>query len=341
VSVRAELIKLIAFALVALAVFWLLWSTLLNVTSGATRDYVADFTDVSGLHEGDNVRIAGVRVGRVDAMKLVGTHAEVTMEVQADQPVFQNTRAVIRYQNLIGQRFISLVPGDGAARPLPDGGRIPIDHTAPSFDLSALLNGFQPLFTVLQPADVNKLSDSIVAVLQGSGPEIVPLLDQTTQLTNSIADRDQVIGAVITNLNTVLDQLAGKGPELDSLIAQSRRLVDGLNSKTDDIFGSLDKVREFTGNADDLLSDIRPDVHTDIRNASRAAETFVDGKQELSNTLAEFPPFLGGLARATQYGSWINLYACNISIDIIPKIASVNLDVLKPFAGDTHNEVCR
>jgi phospholipid/cholesterol/gamma-HCH transport system substrate-binding protein len=116
--------------------------------------------------------------------------------------------------------------------------------------------------------------------------------------------------------------------------------VDGLNSKTDDIFGSLDKVREFTGNADDLLSDIRPDVHTDIRNASRAAETFVGAKQDLNNTLEAFPPFLGGLARITQYGSWVNLYACSISIDI-PKVVSVNLDVLKPVLGETHTEVCR
>jgi len=339
-SVRKELIKLIAFSLVALAVLWLLWSTLLNVTAGATRTYTADFSDVSGLREGDNVRIAGVRVGRVETMTLVGTHAEVEMTVLADQPVFENTRAVIRYQNLVGQRFVSLVPGAGAARPLPDGGRIPIEHTEPSFDLSALLNGFQPLFTVLQPADVNKLSDNIVAVLQGADPEIEPLLDQTTQLTNSIADRDQVIGSVITNLNTVLDQLAGKGPELDSLIDQSRRLVNGLNSDTDTIFGSVERVREFTGNAEDLISDIRPDIRHDIRGASRAAEVFVGAKSDLTDTLQGFPPFLGGLARISQYGSWLNLYACSIQIDI-PPVASINLDILKPLLGDIHTEVCR
>jgi len=340
VSVRKDLIKLIAFGLVAVAVFWLLWSTLLNVTNGATKTYTADFTDVSGLREGDNVRIAGVRVGRVEKMTLVDTHAEVEMSVLADQPVFVNTRAVIRYQNLVGQRFVSLVPGAGAARPLPDGGRIPIRDTEPSFDLSALLNGFQPLFTVLQPADVNKLSDTIVAVLQGSGPEIVPLLDQTTQLTNSIADRDQVIGAVITNLNTVLDQLAGKGPELDALIDQSRRLVNGLNSNTDTIFGSVQRVREFTGNADDLISDIRPDIHHDIRAAGRAAEVFVGAKSELNDTLEGFPPFLSGLARIGSYGSWLNLYACSISINVPPGL-SINLDPLKPLVGDTHTEVCR
>jgi phospholipid/cholesterol/gamma-HCH transport system substrate-binding protein len=335
VSVRKELIKLIAFSLVALAVLWLLWSTLLNVTAGATKTYTADFTDVSGLREGDNVRIAGVRVGRVETMTLVGTHAEVEMSVLADQPVFENTRAVIRYQNLVGQRFVSLVPGAGPARPLPDGGRIPLERTEPSFDLSALLNGFQPLFTVLQPADVNKLSENIVAVLQGADPEIEPLLDQTTQLTNSIADRDQVIGSVITNLNTVLDQLAGKGPELDSLIDQSRRLANGLNSNTDSIFGSIERVREFTGNAEDLISDIRPDIRHDIRGASRAAEVYAGAKSDLSDTLRGFPPFLSGLARISQYGSWANLYACSIQINIPP------LPPIGAIPGEKHTEVCR
>jgi len=215
-----------------------------------------------------------------------------------------------------------------------------IQATEPSFDLSALLNGFQPLFTVLQPADVNKLSENIVQVLQGADPEIDPLLEQTTQLTNSIADRDQVIGSVITNLNTVLDQLAGKGPELDSLIHQSRRLVDGLNSNTDSIFGSVQRVREFTGNAEDLISDIRPDIRRDIRSASRAAEVYADAKSDLSDTLRAFPPFLAGVARVTQYGSWVNLYACSISVNI-PPVAEINLDVLKPLVGDTHSEVCR
>ena len=337
-SVKKELVKLILFAVVALSLIWLLYSTLVNATGGQTRAYTADFTDVSGLHEGDNVRIAGVRVGRVDGLTLVGTHAEVRISVLSDQPVFENTRAVIRYQNLVGQRFIALVPGEGPARPLPDGGRIPVNRTEPSFDLSALLNGFQPLFSVLRPEEVNQLSGTIVAVLQGSGPEIAPLLDQTAQLTNAVADRDKVIGDVITNLNTVLDQLAGKGPEFDTLLAQSRRLVDGLNSNTGAIFGSLEKVRDFTGQADDLLGDIRPDIHTDLRDADRAATVFTAAKPQLRDTLNGFPGFLGALARVTQYGSWVNLYGCNISLSVPGVPVSPSLAQLP---GDSHTEVCR
>jgi phospholipid/cholesterol/gamma-HCH transport system substrate-binding protein len=116
--------------------------------------------------------------------------------------------------------------------------------------------------------------------------------------------------------------------------------VNGLNSNTDSIFGSIERVREFTGNAEDLISDIRPDIRHDIRGASRAAEVYAGAKSDLSDTLRGFPPFLSGLARVTQYGSWVNLYACNISINL-PAVASVNLDVLEPVLGDTHTEVCR
>lgn len=335
-SVRGQLIRLVVFAAVALGVLGLLWSTLLNVTNGPTHSYTAEFTDVSGLHEGDNVRIAGVRVGRVDAMRLVGTRAEVTMSVRADQPVFENTRVLIRYQNLVGQRFVSLVAGSGPARPLPDGARIPAERTEPSFDLSSLLNGFAPLFSVLQPADVNRLSDTIVQVLQASGPEIVPLLEQTARLTATIADRDRIIGSVIDNLNPVLDQLAGKGAQTDALIDQTRRLVDGLNAHSGGIYGALGRIDRFTGRTADLLADIRPDLRTDLRRAVAASDTFVDQKQALGDTLHRFPLFLSGLARVTQYGSWVNLYACSVGIRAIPGAPAIG-----SAPGDTHSEVCR
>lgn len=336
-SVRSELIKLIAFALVALAVFWVLWSTLLNTTSGDTNTYVADFTDVSGLHEGDNVRIAGVRVGRVEDMTLHGKTASVTLSIRADQPIFENTRVLIRYQNLVGQRYVSMVPGDGPARPLPDDGRIPVERTEPSFDLSALFNGFQPLFTVLQPAEVNKLSENIVQVLQGSGSQIPPLLAQINELTNKIADRDQIIGSVITNLNQVLANLNSKTPQFESLLDQTQRLVGGLDANTTRIFGSLEKVREFTGNADDLVRDVRPDVRTDVDRGVDVSDLLVRNKPVVQGTLDAFPEFLSALGRIGQQGSWLNLYACGINLNLgVPGVPGFGT-----LPSDPHTEVCR
>jgi phospholipid/cholesterol/gamma-HCH transport system substrate-binding protein len=270
-------------------------------------------------------------------MRLSGTHAQVKMSIAADQPVFQNTRAVIRYQNLVGQRYFALVPGEGPATPLPAGGDIPLDRTQASLDLSALLNGFQPLYSVIRPAEVNQLSENLLQVLQGTAPDVAPLLDQTAQLTNSIGDRDQIIGAVIDNLNPVLTQLAGKGPQFDDLLDQAHRLVDGLNGHTSQIFGSLERLRRFTGNAQDLLSDIRSDVHYDVRRTADVADVFNHAKPELRDTLAGFPGFLAGLARITDYGSWANLYLCEGSL-ALPGGVSIS-SALTP--NEPHTAVCK
>ncbi|HZZ49021.1 MAG TPA: MCE family protein [Pseudonocardia sp.] len=340
-SVRNDLIKLIVFTVFAILVLWVLGATLLNTVAGDTKSYTAEFTDVSGLREGDSVRMAGVRVGRVDSMKLDGTHAAVTMSIAANQPVFQNTGAIIRYQDLVGQRYVAMVPGAGPAGPLPDGGVIPLDRTQPSIDLSTLLNGFQPLYQVIKPAEVNQLSENLLQVLQGTAPDIGPLLEQTARLTNTVADRDQIIGQVIVNLNEVLTQLAGKGPQLDGVLAQAHRLVDGLNSNSNTIFDSLDRVRDASNEGRHLLSDIRPDLRYDIDRAGDVADdVFGRNRQELRGTLAGFPAFLDGLSRVSSYGSWINLYVCHGAIVPAPGLPPLRSDVL---AGGhpKHTEVCR
>lgn len=332
-----QLVKLGLFTLVGILLMWILGSTLLNATNGITKTYVADFTDVTGLHEGDNVRIAGVRVGRVDDIELADSHAEVTMSVRADQPVFENTQVIIRYQNLVGLRYVALVPGEGPARPLADGAHIPSERTEPSFDLSALFNGFAPLFAVLQPAELNQLAGNLVQVLQGSGPEIAPLLGQVAKLTNTIADRDKVIGSVIDNLNAVLDQLATKGPQTDELITQGRRLVDGLNANTGPFFTALDKVRTFSGDTEDLLGDIRPDLRTTIRKGADAAQVFDGQRDGLRDLVKQLPPTLAGLTRVTQYGSWVNTYLCSVTLTA----PGTDTPFYGPSPGDTHTEVCR
>lgn len=332
---RADLARIVAFGVVATALTGLLYATLTNVVDGETRTYVAEFTDVAGLHEGDDVRVAGVRVGRVEEMALDGARADVTLTVQAAQPVFENTRAVIRYQNLIGQRFVALVPGAGAARPMADGDRIPVARTQPSFDLTALFNGFEPILSTLEPAEVNRLSATITAVAQGSGAEIGPLLDETAQLTNTIADRDEVIGKVLVDLSAVLDQVAGKDAELDALLGETRRLVDGLNERSDRSFDALADIRRFSVTAGDLISDIRPDVEADLMKATRVAGLFAREEEAVDATLKGLPGFLGVIARIGQYGSWVNLYTCSLAINV----PGVPEPVESP--GERQTEVCR
>ena len=331
------LIKLTAFAVAAILATMLIWSTLNNAVNGSTNSYTADFTDVTGLHDKDDVRIAGVKVGRIEDIRLVDNHASVTFTVLTSQPIFENTRALIRYQNLIGQRYLALVPGTGATKPLPDGARIPQDRTEPSFDLSALLNGFEPLFSLLEPNDINKLSDTIIQVLQGSGPAMNTLLTQTAELTTKFASRDEVIGQVLDNLTIVLGHLATKGDQFHDLIVQTQGLVNGLTRNADPIVGAMESIHRVAGNVSGLIEDIRPAVKTDLAKLNQVAGLFLSQGPLVAGTLQELPNFLGSLARVTQSGSWLNLYACEIDLGL----GGFPSGVLPPLLGTKHTEVCR
>src|SRR6185312_9672036 len=117
---------------------------------------------------------------------------------------FDETTASVRYLNLIGDRYLELKRGDSNKK-LPAGGTIPVERTEPALDLDALIGGFRPVFQSLDPDKVNTIAQSIVTVFQGQGGTINDILDQTASLTSALADRDQAIGEVVRNLNTVLD----------------------------------------------------------------------------------------------------------------------------------------
>src|SRR5882757_2172542 len=208
---RKPLIGLTLFVVMAIVLTWMVFVTLRREIAGPTNTYSATFTDISGMHPGDDVRVAGIRVGRVDSVDLEGTLAKVTFRVQKDQVLYSNTIASVTYQNIIGQRYLGLSPGPaGDQKPLADRGQIPLEHTEPSFDIAYLLNGFEPLLTLLDPQQVDNLTNGIIQALQGDSGSVLTLITQTSALTESFAGPDQILGELITNLNDVVTNLAGQ-----------------------------------------------------------------------------------------------------------------------------------
>ncbi|MBN7452094.1 MlaD family protein, partial [Mycobacteroides abscessus] len=139
-AARGPLIGLAVFLVIATALTWLVYVTLRRDVKGATVSYGAMFTDVFGLREGDDVRIAGVRVGRVQHIELVGTTAKVSFAVQDGQRLPASVNASVTYQNIVGQRYLALTqthPDQGGL--LAPGAVIPVERTEPSFDIGTLL----------------------------------------------------------------------------------------------------------------------------------------------------------------------------------------------------------
>jgi phospholipid/cholesterol/gamma-HCH transport system substrate-binding protein len=315
VKTTSALIKLIIFTVVTVLVTGLLATTIGNFRFGGTTEYRAIFTDVTGLLKGDDIRIAGVRVGSVEKVEVHDrTLARVTISVDKERRLSESTRAAVRYRNLVGQRYIALIEGAGSDTPLKSGATIPLDQTTPALDLTVLFNGFKPLFVALSPKDINEFSFEIIQTLQGEGSSINSLLAHTASLTSTLADRDAVIGRTLDNLNSVLGTVDQRDRKLSELILQLQRFISGLSEDREAIGASLTNIAGLADATAGLVQDARPGLKTDIRELGEVAGNLDDNKKVVNEFLDRFPGKLNTITRTATYGSWFNFYLCEFSI---------------------------
>ncbi|MFJ8650087.1 MCE family protein [Streptomyces sp. NPDC093546] len=324
-SAAAPLIKFGLFAVVTVLATTVLAATIVGISFTPEHTYKAVFSDVTSLEEGDDIRVAGVRVGEVEEIEIKDrTLAEVTFTVTRDRPLLTSTGAVIRYRSLVGQRYIALTEGAGDGTRLRPGGTIPLARTQPALDLNALLNGFKPLFAALSPKDVNQLATEIIKTLQGEGGTVNSLLAHTASLTTTLADRDRLIGSVIDNLNTTLATLDQRGARFSGLIQQLQRLISGLAADRKPIGESLVNINNLTEATSGLLAEARPPLKDDIAELTELTGTLNENEKTVEGVLKRLPNKLNKLTRTASYGSWFNFYLCDFDGRIVlPKTREV------------------
>jgi phospholipid/cholesterol/gamma-HCH transport system substrate-binding protein len=276
------------------------------------QTYRAVFSNVSGLTGGSFVRIAGVEVGKVERIS-IQPDATVLVEFTADDAVTLNdaTKAIIRYKDLIGGRYLALEEGAGGSRKLNPGDTIPPDRTSPALDLDALIGGFRPLFRALNPDQVNALSSQLIAALQGQGATFSSFFQHTAALTQTLADRDQLIGQVIINLNTVLGSLGDQSTQFAKAVDSLSQMVGTLAGRKQDISNAIAYGDAAAGSVADLLSQARPPLKKTVDELDRAAGTVLADKDYFDNLIATLPEAYKVLGRQGLYGDFFSFYLCD------------------------------
>ncbi|MFB7497961.1 MCE family protein [Streptomyces sp. NPDC056161] len=310
-------LKSLAFLVVTALATTVLGLSVANTGVGSdTRSYKALFTDVTGLVDGDSVRISGVKVGEVTDVRVVDRRtAQVTFTVRDDRTLPRSTTAAVKYLNMVGQRYVSLDRGSGdLTGTLAGGDTIPLDHTSPALDLTLLFNGFKPLFEGLSPKDVNELAGSIVQVLQGEGATVDSLIQHVGSLSTTVAAKDEVIGAVVKNLNTILTTLNDREADFDNLVDTLRRLISGFNEDRKPLGRAVAAMGDLTTVTADLLNDGRAPLAQDIGELGRLSANLGAATPEIENFLAKTPAKMTALGRLSSYGSWFNLYLCEARV---------------------------
>ena len=271
---------------VSVVLFILLSNTLRNPVAADTRSYVAEFTDASGLHQDGDVRVRGVRVGKVDSVDLARVNgqnvAQVKFTLDNKYGIVRDTRLAIKFQALTGVRYMDVTnPAEGNH----DGDlikRIPTSMTQPSFDVTALFNGLQPVLATLSPAEINTFTDNAASFLTGDGSGLAPLLDSIRKLTDFVTDRQQVVSTLISNLSHVADGIGGDSQRFI-------HLIDRLNQPVDSVNRILDEFRKDFLYSKDFFDPVTRLLHNaGLRNGINIDDSFDRAFSNLDNFFDAF-----------------------------------------------------
>jgi phospholipid/cholesterol/gamma-HCH transport system substrate-binding protein len=329
-KVVAPLIKLIIFLVITAMATFILGETIANSSYGSTHTYKAEFSDVTGLEIGDDVRISGVRVGTVQDIQIEKSnfksslnkgYALVSFTVEKSAKVPTSAEVNLRYRNLVGQRYIDVEQGPGSANSLLKPGATicgssdptNCSHTHPAVDLTVLFGGFKNLVQGLDATQINQLSVALIETLQGEGGALQSLFATVADLTNTLADKDKVIGDVIDNLSSVLQAVGQRDAELSDLIVQLRNFMTGLAGDRTTIGNAIDGVNRLAQSTSGLLVQVRGPFAQDVKSITQLTDSLNANASTLTYVLQQLPPTVAGLIRTASYGSWFNFYLCSFS----------------------------
>ncbi|MFI6213405.1 MCE family protein [Nocardia brasiliensis] len=311
-TMRAVLVRLALFVTVIAVLLMVIVTAITRPVEAATDSFRAEFTDVSGLRTGSDVRMYGVQVGKVADIELSGATAVVEFSVARDHPLYTTTVPAIRYQSLTGQRYIDLRQPDRTGDRLAAGSTVPVDKTIPSFDITALFNGLQPVLREFSPEALNKFTESVLAVIEGDGAGVGPALDAFERMSRYVKDRQTVLSAIVSNLDTINQQIGGRSQYLTVLLRGLAEVFTVFREKLDGLIDLAEVSPSTLAPLNSLLATLgftettNPNLDADLRRLFPNPDEALDvlGKLPgLLQQLANLLPPAGQLDRSCSKGA--------------------------------------
>ena len=323
--------KVTAFTVVMLLVAAALVVVFGQFRFGAGERYHAQFTDASRLKAGQDVRMAGLPVGKVDRVSLRPDNTvDVLFSVDSRYRLYTSTRAVIRYLNLTGDRYLELAFAAGDLHALAAGATIPLSHTQPAVDLDALLGGLRPVLKGLDGEKINAITAAVIDLLQGQGGTVSQLLSTTGNFTQTLSGRDQLIGDVVDNLSTVLGTVDSKSRQFSTSVDTLQNLLTGLAQDRDTLAGAIAPLAASSDELTQMLDQSRRPVQGVIENVRPFAQRVYERKAEVNAAIEPLADSYLRLNSLGAYGAFFNIFFCSSKIKLSGPAGS---DIVIPIGG--------
>nr|WP_212763457.1 MlaD family protein [Gordonia araii] len=253
------MIYLIVFAIVAIGGGIFVTNGILRPVQGADAEYTADFTNVSGLRVGNDVRRLGTRVGKVTAVDLhreedsENTIARVKFTLAQGEELFGDTRLAIRYLNLTGIRYLDLQQQARSGSPLAPGATVGLSSTTPSFDITQVFHGLAPVFAVMDADDINRFAEGMLAIVEGDGSGFAETIGSLTKVLGLVNEQSEVVDTLVDNMSVLSRAIHGNSRYIDPMINYIQRFGNILIAKAADLRNFGDQTGAVIASLDDVL----------------------------------------------------------------------------------------
>jgi phospholipid/cholesterol/gamma-HCH transport system substrate-binding protein len=271
---------------------------------GKTK-YEAEFLNTGELATGNEVRVAGMRVGQVTSVGLEGDHVLVQFRLDKAVDLGAATRAQIKLATLLGTRYLELDP-DGAGS-VPDH-RIPLSHTSVPYNLQDVLQNGTPLFDQIDADTLRKSLAASADTLRGKGPEISAALDGLSRLSGVVLKRKDEVSELIQNLDSVSNLVDQRSDQLFGLMTQSNTLLREVLHRRDTIENLLHDAATLTDQLNDLLREDGPQVRPLLDNARQLTDVLHQQDDAVNRALSVIGSSGRYVANATGNGPYANVY---------------------------------
>lgn len=274
------------------------------------QTYHAEFADASGLHVGGRVEIAGIRVGRVSAIRIDGTKIVADFDLKGNHRLGSDTTASINVLNLLGEKFVNLVPR-GSDR-LPAGSTIPLSRTTAGYDIVSTLS---QLSDTTEELHTDKVADALTTMgstLETASPEIRGSFEGVARLSATIAANDQDLEKLLQHAKSVTDVVDDRKDDLVSLMQQSDEVFRELLKRRDDIHRLLLTARSLAEQLEGLAKDNEKQIGPALKDLRVAVKFLNVRDKQISDTVRYYGPYASNLINIIGTGPWFDAYVPNL-----------------------------
>lgn len=278
---------------------------------GGGPAYSAAFSEAGGISEGDDVRVAGVKVGQISGVDLDGDHVRVDFRITEDAAFGAETGASIRLKTLLGEKYLSLEPaGEGQ---MEAGSEIPIDRTVSVYDV---VTAFSDLTEVNEGIDTDQLAeqlDVMATEFKDTPEEVQASLDGLSRLSQTIASRDAELAQLLESSREVTEVLAGRDAELELLVDDANLLLIELDRRREDIARLFDATARLAAQITELVRENRAQLQPTLEQLQQVLAVLQENKADLERGIELMAPFTRVFANTLGTGPWFDTYVQNLT----------------------------